>query len=86
MVQKFMDSIVTEGEWSLIFFGGEFSHAVLKTPSSGDFRVQNDFGGTALASLIRRNAFSTVRPGPALRRSQRLRARRRSSRHAANSA
>lgn len=47
MVQEFMDSIVTEGEWSLIFFGGEFSHAVLKTPNIGDFRVQNDFGGTS---------------------------------------
>jgi glutathione synthase/RimK-type ligase-like ATP-grasp enzyme len=47
MVQKFMDSIVTEGEWSLIFFGGQFSHAVLKTAKPGDFRVQNDFGGAS---------------------------------------
>lgn len=45
MVQKFMDGIVCEGEWSLIFFGGKFSHAVLKKPKSGDFRVQHDFGG-----------------------------------------
>src|SRR5579864_9418855 len=47
MLQKFMDSITTEGEWSLIFFGGKFSHAILKKPQPGDFRVQNDFGGTA---------------------------------------
>lgn len=47
MVQKFMDGISSEGEWSLIFFGGRFSHAVLKTPKAGDFRVQNDFGGTS---------------------------------------
>ena len=62
MLQKFMDSISTEGEWSLIFFGGQFSHAVLKRPRTGDFRVQNDFGGTSeladppphlLASAIR---------------------------------
>jgi glutathione synthase/RimK-type ligase-like ATP-grasp enzyme len=46
MVQKFMDSIVSEGEWSLIFFGGQFSHAVLKTAKAGDFRVQSDFGGS----------------------------------------
>jgi glutathione synthase/RimK-type ligase-like ATP-grasp enzyme len=46
MLQKFMDSIVKEGEWSLIFFGDEFSHAVRKTPKAGDFRVQNDFGGS----------------------------------------
>lgn len=45
MVQKFMDSIIDEGEWSLMFFDGVFSHAVLKTPVSGDFRVQSDFGG-----------------------------------------
>jgi glutathione synthase/RimK-type ligase-like ATP-grasp enzyme len=47
MVQKFMESIATEGEWSLIFFAGTFSHAVLKRPKTGDFRVQNDFGGTS---------------------------------------
>jgi glutathione synthase/RimK-type ligase-like ATP-grasp enzyme len=47
MVQKFMDGIATEGEWSLMFFAGEFSHAVIKHPKPGDFRVQNDFGGTA---------------------------------------
>jgi hypothetical protein len=47
MVQKFMDCITHAGEWSLIFFAGAFSHAVLKKPRSGDFRVQNDFGGTS---------------------------------------
>ena len=47
MVQKFMDGITTEGEWSLMFFAGAFSHAVIKCPKRGDFRVQNDFGGTA---------------------------------------
>jgi glutathione synthase/RimK-type ligase-like ATP-grasp enzyme len=47
MLQKFMDGIATEGEWSLIFFAGTFSHAVIKRPKPGDFRVQNDFGGTA---------------------------------------
>ncbi len=47
MLQKFMNGIATEGEWSLIFFAGTFSHAVLKQPKLGDFRVQNDFGGTA---------------------------------------
>jgi len=35
------------GEWSFLFYGGEFSHAVLKLPRAGDFRVQHDFGGTA---------------------------------------
>jgi glutathione synthase/RimK-type ligase-like ATP-grasp enzyme len=45
MVQQFMDNILSEGEWSLMFFGGKFSHAVLKTAKPGDFRVQNEFGG-----------------------------------------
>jgi hypothetical protein len=47
MLQKFMDAITTEGEWSLIFFAGAFSHAILKRPKPGDFHVQNDFGGTS---------------------------------------
>ena len=40
-----MPEIATQGEWSLMFFLGRYSHAVVKTPKSGDFRVQNDFGG-----------------------------------------
>jgi hypothetical protein len=46
LVQPYMPEI-ENGEWSLIFFGGEFSHAVLKRPKQGDFRVQSDFGGSA---------------------------------------
>jgi len=46
MIQKFVDEITTTGEWSLIFFAGKFSHAVLKRAPAGDFRVQSDFGGT----------------------------------------
>ncbi|MGH9839731.1 MAG: ATP-grasp domain-containing protein, partial [Blastocatellia bacterium] len=45
MVQRFVDEIQTRGEWSLIFFHKEYSHAVLKRAKSGDFRVQHDFGG-----------------------------------------
>jgi glutathione synthase/RimK-type ligase-like ATP-grasp enzyme len=47
MVQRFMDGIAIEGEWSLIFFDGAFSHAIVKHPQLGDFRVQSDFGGTS---------------------------------------
>jgi len=43
MIQPFMPSIQSEGEWSLLFFAGQFSHAVLKTPKSGDFRSQPDY-------------------------------------------
>jgi glutathione synthase/RimK-type ligase-like ATP-grasp enzyme len=47
MVQEFMPEVASEGEWSLIFFGGRFSHAVKKYPAKGDFRVQEALGGRA---------------------------------------
>ena len=46
LVQPLVDEIESEGEWSLIFFDGRFSHAVIKRPRSGDFRVQKEHGGT----------------------------------------
>jgi len=45
LIQKFVDEIQVEGEWSFIFFGGKYSHAVLKRPKNGDFRVQEEHGG-----------------------------------------
>ena len=45
LVQPFADEIVNIGEWSIVFFEGEYSHAVLKTPAAGDFRVQEELGG-----------------------------------------
>jgi glutathione synthase/RimK-type ligase-like ATP-grasp enzyme len=47
LVQPFLDVVAAEGEWSLLFYGGEYSHAVRKRPRAGDFRVQKEFGGTA---------------------------------------
>jgi glutathione synthase/RimK-type ligase-like ATP-grasp enzyme len=49
MVQPFLESIVTEGEYSLFYFDGVFSHAVLKRPAQGDFRVQEEHGGEITA-------------------------------------
>jgi glutathione synthase/RimK-type ligase-like ATP-grasp enzyme len=43
-VQPFMASIQSEGEYSLFFFGGKYSHAILKTPAPGDFRSQEEHG------------------------------------------
>ena len=48
MVQEFVPEIQTSGEWSLLFFGGQWSHAVLKRPRVGDFRVQAELGGTSV--------------------------------------
>lgn len=45
LVQEFLPEIQVEGELSLMFFGGEFSHAIRKQPRSGDFRVQAKHGG-----------------------------------------
>jgi hypothetical protein len=52
MVQEFLPEILTEGEWSLIYFDKVFSHAVLKKPPSSEpdkdgteFRVQEKYGG-----------------------------------------
>ncbi len=44
LVQPFLPAI-DAGEWSLFYFGGRFSHAVLKTPAEGDIRVQEEHGG-----------------------------------------
>ena len=45
MVQPFIDSIQVEGEYSLFYFGGHFSHAIVKRPAEGDYRVQEEHGG-----------------------------------------
>lgn len=45
LVQPFCARVLDEGELSLIYFAGRFSHAVQKRPVAGDFRVQSHFGG-----------------------------------------
>jgi len=46
MLQEFQENIVSEGEMSLMLFNGKYSHAVLKIAKPGDFRVQDDYGGS----------------------------------------
>ncbi|WP_181304461.1 RimK family alpha-L-glutamate ligase [Rufibacter sp. XAAS-G3-1] len=46
LAQPFMPQIQEEGEWSFLFFNGKYSHCLLKSAKSGDFRVQHFFGGT----------------------------------------
>lgn len=45
LIQPFLKSVVTEGEFSFLYFGGAFSHALLKRPKAGDYRVQSTYGG-----------------------------------------
>lgn len=50
MVQPFLPTLESEGELSLIYIEGRFSHAVRKHPAKGDFRVQSIWGGTMAAA------------------------------------
>lgn len=60
LVQKFLPEIQTKGEWSLIFFGNEFSHAILKKAKDGDFRVQSEFGGSVNVETPPKNLVETA--------------------------
>ncbi|MEM7080928.1 MAG: ATP-grasp domain-containing protein [Pseudomonadota bacterium] len=44
LVQEFVGEIA-DGELSLAFFGGRYSHAVIKHPSAGEFRINSAYGG-----------------------------------------
>lgn len=50
IVQPLIEEISRTGEFSLMLFGGEYSHAVVKRPKSGEFRVQPHLGGVTLPS------------------------------------
>lgn len=71
LVQPFIANIQSEGEFSLFFFGGEYSHAIQKVPKAGDFRVQEEHGAEIRsvqpsASLLRtaRQLLGLVDPQP----------------------
>ena len=46
LIQPFMPSIAAEGEYSILLFDSVYSHALVKRPKAGDFRVQPHLGGT----------------------------------------
>jgi glutathione synthase/RimK-type ligase-like ATP-grasp enzyme len=60
-MQPFIEEIATEGEWSLIFIDSVFTHAVLKRPAAGDFRVQPRLGGTVEAGRPPDDALAAAR-------------------------
>lgn len=47
VIQPFIEEIVSAGELSLIYIGSMLSHAVVKRPQPGDYRVQGEFGGSS---------------------------------------
>ncbi|MEL6891774.1 MAG: hypothetical protein AAFP84_09270 [Actinomycetota bacterium] len=48
LVQEFLPQIA-DGELSVVFFAGRFSHAYRRTPAATDFRVNGGHGGTTSA-------------------------------------
>ena len=52
MIQPFLESVITHGELSLVFLAGRYSHAVRKRAKRGDFRVQEEHGGTAAREAV----------------------------------
>jgi glutathione synthase/RimK-type ligase-like ATP-grasp enzyme len=48
MIQPFVSAIASEGEYSFLFVDGEFSHVLVKRPKSGDYRIQEAYGGTSV--------------------------------------
>jgi len=75
VVQPFIENIQREGEFSLFYFNRELSHATLKIPKRGDFRVQEEHGAEVLAvaaepALIEagERAMQLVTPMPAYAR------------------
>jgi glutathione synthase/RimK-type ligase-like ATP-grasp enzyme len=46
ILQPLMGDVVSNGEYTLMIIDGRYTHAVRKAPRPGDFRVQDDHGGT----------------------------------------
>lgn len=71
MIQPFMSNVISEGEYSLFYFNGHYSHAILKTPTGAEFRSQEERGATIKATrpkalLMQRGfqALERVKPTP----------------------
>jgi len=71
MIQPFMTNILGEGEYSLFFFGGGYSHAIQKKPAEAEFRSQEEHGAEILAAVPEakllqraRQAIATITPAP----------------------
>jgi glutathione synthase/RimK-type ligase-like ATP-grasp enzyme len=46
LLQAYVPEVAANGEWSLVFFDGRYSHAALKRAAPGEFRVHIEWGGT----------------------------------------
>jgi glutathione synthase/RimK-type ligase-like ATP-grasp enzyme len=72
MIQELVPEVMTAGELSFVFLDGAYSHACRKRPKPGDFRVQEDFGGSREAAqpdanlIAQAEAIVRHAPGPLL--------------------
>jgi hypothetical protein len=60
LLQPYIESIETTGEFSLFFFNGVYSHAIRKVPKAGDFRVQEEHGADILPAEPDRSLLQTA--------------------------
>ncbi|MEE4173497.1 MAG: hypothetical protein V2I57_04530 [Xanthomonadales bacterium] len=72
MLQPFRNAVLDRGEWSLFYFGGQYSHAIRKRPATGEFRSQEERGAhiaaetpTAALRNVAEQALAAI-PAPAL--------------------
>ncbi len=71
LIQPFFPAILEEGEFSVFYFGDEYSHTIQKIPKRGDFRVQEEHGGQLRAVQpdsalleVAEEAMGAIRPRP----------------------
>jgi glutathione synthase/RimK-type ligase-like ATP-grasp enzyme len=60
LLQPLARAVLDEGESSLIYFGGQFSHAIRKIPAAGDYRVQDHHGGRVVAHTPTADEFAVA--------------------------
>jgi glutathione synthase/RimK-type ligase-like ATP-grasp enzyme len=48
LVQPYLPEVIDNGEASLIYYGGKFSHSVIKKVKQGDYRAHPDWGAEVL--------------------------------------
>jgi glutathione synthase/RimK-type ligase-like ATP-grasp enzyme len=60
LIQPFLPAVTREGEMSLLYFGGQFSHALIKTPKDGDYRTQGQYGALELGIIAPADALAAA--------------------------
>ena len=61
VLQPYIAEVAENGETSLIFFAGEFSHAVRRQPPKGEWRANSAYGVTILPTIPPQNIVRQAR-------------------------